>query len=60
MLCGQEKTKNRTDKPGNLNRVNSPIKILGIYIGYNSEECDKFNWESKLMNFERLLNTWKG
>ena len=53
------KNKNRIEKPCDLNWVNEPIKILGIYVGYNKKECEILNWENKLSNLEMLLNKWK-
>ena len=32
-----------------------PIKMLGVYVGYDEEKCEKLNWEPKL---EKLQNTF--
>ena len=37
----------------------SSIKILGIYMGNNTDECTKLNWEDKITELERLLQKWK-
>ncbi len=35
------------------------IKCLGIYIGNNTHQCSEKNWESKLKNFEKIIESWK-
>ena len=35
------------------------IKCLGIYIGNDKPKCEEKNWESKLKNFEKILESWK-
>jgi len=36
-----------------------PVKVLGIYVGGEDSECMKMNWDKRLLNLEKLLNTWK-
>lgn len=35
------------------------IKCLGIYIGYNKDECYKKNWIDKCENMKKLYEFWK-
>ena len=35
------------------------IKYLGIYIGRDVNECNKKNWEDKLIIFQKLLDSWR-
>ena len=38
---------------------NEPIKILGVYFGYDKEETANRNTRSKLLDLEKTLNLWK-
>ena len=38
---------------------NKVIKYLGIYVGYDQNECNTKNWKSKLLKFENILLKWK-
>ena len=38
---------------------NDPVKCLGIYIGHNKEKCVELNWNPKILEFERLFESWK-
>ena len=35
------------------------IKCLGIHIGNDQSKCKEKNWESKLKNFEKIIESWK-
>ena len=37
----------------------NPVKVLGVYVGGTEDECNKLNWDGKITNLERLLNSWK-
>ena len=37
---------------------NTPIKCIGIFIGYNRDQCEKLNWDSKIISFENMLKIW--
>ena len=37
----------------------APFKFLGVYIGNDSEECQKKNWDEKIQKIQRTLLTWK-
>ena len=34
------------------------MKCLGIYVGTDQKECEKWNWEKKISEIEKLLLTW--
>ena len=36
-----------------------PIRYLGIYIGHDTEECKRLNWDTKLENLIKCLDMWK-
>lgn len=40
-------------------RETNIIKILGIYFGKNSEECDSLNWRDKVMNIKQIISLWR-
>ena len=42
-----------------INLKSTPIKCLGIYIGIDSKQCNKLNWNGPIEQMELLLNTWK-
>jgi len=35
------------------------IRYLGIYIGYDKEETNKWNWINKLETFQKTLDCWR-
>ena len=36
-----------------------PIKYLGIYVGNDSEECMKLNWNDNIKKMKKTLVSWK-
>ena len=32
----------------------SPVKCLGIYVGYDNEKCEKLNWNNKIIKRKLL------
>ena len=36
-----------------------PIKYLGIYVGNDSEECMKINWDDNIKKMKKTLVSWK-
>ena len=36
-----------------------PIKVLGVYVGYDKDKCDKLNWEPKLEKLQNTFHSWK-
>lgn len=53
--------KNRIDQPANLKwcTKHGTIRYLGIHIGHDRDQCKEMNWYQKLINLEKLLETWK-
>ena len=37
----------------------SPIKYLGIYVGKNEKEVEKYNWQDKLDKIQNIIRVWK-
>ena len=35
-----------------------PVKCLGIYVGTDQTECEKWNWEKNISEIEKLLLIW--
>lgn len=50
--------KDRKEKPFGF-KWPSTIRYLGIYIGYNTEETNKYNWTNKLEEFQKTLDCWR-
>ena len=36
-----------------------PVKILGIYLGHNKEQCLEKNWQDKIDNMSKMLDSWE-
>ncbi len=51
--------KNRTGSVCGIHFPGSPIKCLGIYVGYDRRLCEESNWQNKLDSVSRLLRSWK-
>jgi hypothetical protein len=37
----------------------TPIKFLGIYVGYDDSECANLNWQMNIEKLNQTLDTWK-
>ena len=53
------KNRFRKDKPLNVKWSNAPIKILGIYISYDTALAMEMNFAAPLANLRASLNFWK-
>ena len=53
------KLKHCKDKIDNINFRDKPVKVLGLYFGIISKECDKLNWETKLEKTKNLMTSWE-
>ena len=51
--------RNRTDKPLNIRWRALPIKVLGIYFGYDRGLCEKINFGDKIDEAKQIINMWK-
>ena len=52
-------TDGKSDKSG-LKWVDGPIKTLGVWVGKNTEEIIKINFEERIKKLENMLNMWQG
>ena len=50
--------KNRKDKPFGFQWPKT-IRYLGIYIGYDTQETQRWNWTNKLELFQKTLDCWR-
>ena len=57
MFIGPDR--NNDEWVNGIHICNEPNKVLGIYIGHNKKECERLNWESKIVKLEKALNSWK-
>jgi hypothetical protein len=55
---GEDRTKMR-QLSKSIEWTEEPVKMLGIYVGNNDEECERLNWDAKILNIEKVLNMWK-
>ena len=39
--------------------VQEPVKLLGIYVGYEKEICNTRNWNEKGSSLELIFKTWE-
>ena len=51
--------RNRTDKPLNIRWPALPIKVLGVYFGYDRELYEKRNFGDKIDKAKQIINMWK-
>ena len=47
--------RNRTDKPLNIRWPALPIKVLGVYFGYDRELCEKRNFGDKIDKAKQII-----
>jgi len=45
--------------PGNIKWCNEPMKVLGIYVGWNIEKAIRLTFDEKIGKIKKLLNSWK-
>ncbi len=57
MWIGSEKDNGTT--PLQLKWTKGPLKVLGIFIGYDALEVEKANFEPRIQKVKMLLNLWK-
>ena len=50
---------NRTDKTLNIRWPALPIKVLGVYFGYDRELCEKRNLGDKIDKAKQIISMWK-
>ena len=52
-------SKNKRDKPLDISWPETPIKLLGLYIGNNMKDLEVSNFRHKLQKLRSILNSWK-
>lgn len=45
--------------PDNIKWCNKPLRVLGIYVGWNLIEANEVTFKEKITNIKKLLNSWK-
>ena len=51
--------RHRTDKPLQIVWSDQPMKILGVYFGYNTDLSNERNFEDKISKVNKIINMWK-
>ena len=51
--------RNRTDTPYKFKWPQEPIRALGVFFSYNSDDANNLNFGEKISNLEKTLNSWK-
>lgn len=51
--------RNSKKKPCGISWPEEPIRLLGIYLSYNTEQMMEANYSSKLKEIKHTLNLWK-
>ena len=51
--------RNKTDKPYNFRWPQEPIRALGVFFSYNSDEANNLNFGEKIRKLGKTLNGWK-
>lgn len=50
--------RNNQTKPLGIKWPDTPLRILGVYVSYNKDECNKLNFEDKIQKCKQLINSW--
>ncbi len=67
LLLNKEKTqgmwlgkdRQNREKPLEISWPDKPVKLLGVYMSYDVEACNKLNYDKKLVKCKNILNWWK-
>ena len=51
--------RHRTDKPLQIVWSDQPMKILGVYFGYDTDLSNERNFEDKISKVNKIINMWK-
>ena len=54
------KNKGNSEIPFDIAWPKTPIRILGVYVGHETTEVEKANFEKPLLSLKQTLNAWKG
>ena len=53
------KARNCKSQPLGISWPTRPLKVLGVYVSYEEEECNRLNFGEKIAKCEKVLNEWK-
>ncbi len=59
LWLGRSKHRQKGCNTHGIKWPSSPIKYLGIHIGYNTDECNRLNWYRKIDKLKGILESWK-
>ena len=59
LWLGSSKYRQNNCKIMNIKWPTTPIRYLGVFIGYEEEMCFQKNWEEKIISMEKLFDVWK-
>ena len=51
--------RNNNSKPFGITWPTRPIRLLGIFFSYDTEDCNKYNFEDKIKQVKSVINLWK-
>ncbi len=51
--------KNTINKYETIKFSNEAIRVLGIYLGHNKNECNEKNWKEKINKMNKVFERWK-
>ena len=54
------KKEGNSETPFDIAWPKTPIRILGVYVGHETTEVEKANFEKPLLSLKQTLNAWKG
>ena len=47
------------NKPLGMQWPKRPIRVLGVYVSYDEDECNKINFDERILKCNKVLNEWK-
>lgn len=59
MLLGLERNIPKDKLNNEVTWTNKPIRCLGIFVGYDKQECEKYNWDRRIDKIQQILDRWK-
>ena len=59
LWIGNQKFRQINCKTACIKWPTKPIRYLGIYIGHDREACHHLNWQMKIDDLGKTLNSWQ-
>lgn len=53
-------SRDKKSKPLGIRWPDEPLRMLGVYISYDSEICKQKNFKDKLLKMKSIINMWAG